>query len=110
MTQLAAYTISLGSEAVVAAAIVFAIWRNWRLAALAAASAVLGTLLTHPIVWVSGLYLYPRIGYLPGLAGIEAFAVLGEWPVYRLLTRLSWPHTLAISFAANLVSFTLGFV
>ncbi len=110
MTQTAAYLISLGSEAIVAALIVFAIWRDWRITALAAVSAVLGTLLTHPIVWESGLYLYPRIGYLPGLAVIEAFAVLGEWPVYRLLTRLSWPGTLAISFAANLVSFTLGFV
>jgi hypothetical protein len=110
MSQWVAFAISLASEALTAALLALALWRQARLSGLAALSAVVGTCLTHPIVWPAALFLYPQIGYWLGLIAVEAFAFFGEWPVYRLLTRLSWQWSLVLSFAANSVSLSLGLI
>jgi hypothetical protein len=110
MTQWSAYLLSFCSEAIAAALLAFAVWRNIRLSALAAFAAVLGTALTHPIVWPSALWLYREIGYWPGFIIVEVFAILGEWPVYRWLTRVSWPWSLTLSITANAASISLGLI
>jgi hypothetical protein len=110
MTQWTAFAISLVSEALTAALLAFALWRQARLAGLAALSAIVGTSLTHPIVWPLALYLYSKIGYWPGFVAVEAFAILSEWLVYRLLTRASWFWSLVLSLVANGVSLSLGLI
>jgi hypothetical protein len=110
MSQWAAYLLSFASEALAAGLLAFAVWRNSRLAAVAAFAAVVGTALTHPIVWPSALWLYGEIGYWPGFIAVEAFAILGEWPVYRWLTRTSWFWSFLLSLAANGVSLSLGLI
>lgn len=110
MTQWSAYAISLASEAAVAGLLAYALWRQTKPAAFAALAAVAGTAITHPIVWPSALWLYPRIGYWPGFVAVEMFAILGEWPFYRVLTRASWGWSLVQSFAANFVSLSLGLI
>jgi hypothetical protein len=110
MSQLYAYLISLTSEAFVAGLLALTVWRTWPMTARAALAAACATALTHPIVWQSGLWLFPRIGYWPGLAVIEAFAVLAEWPAYMLIARTTPVAGLALSLSANIVSFMIGWV
>lgn len=79
-----------------------------RVAGLAAVAAGLGTLVTHAIVWYGVLHMYPSVGYWPAVIVGEAFAVLGEWPVYIFLAGLAWRRALAVSLAANCTSFLSG--
>jgi hypothetical protein len=110
MTQWTAFAISLVSESLTAALLAFALWRQARIAGLAALSALVGTSLTHPIVWPMALYLYSKIGYEPGFIAVETFAILAEWLIYRFLTRASWFWSFGLSLVANGVSLSLGLI
>ena len=109
MGQLAAVSLSVGLEIVVAAPLVA--W--WARPAPAARSAFLGALVaaastcvTHPVVWSAALALYPRIGVVPTLFVVESGAVLAEAAAYSLLLR---PRAaLAVSFCANATSAWVG--
>jgi hypothetical protein len=106
MEQIAAMILSMASEAPAAALLGLAAGR--RVSILAAASAVLGTLMTHPIVWYGALRLYEVVEYWPAFAIVEAYAILCETIVYQVFTGLSWPRAFALSFAANWASIALG--
>jgi hypothetical protein len=106
MDQIVAMLLSMASEAP-AAALLGMIGRR-RLSILAAAAAVLGTFMTHPIVWYGALRLYEVMDYWPAFAIVEAYAILCETIVYQVFTGLSWPRAFALSFAANWASIVLG--
>jgi hypothetical protein len=75
---------------------------------LAALSALLGTFMTHPIVWYGALRLYDLMPYWPAFAVVEAYAIGCEAIVYQVLTGLSWARAFALSFVANWASILLG--
>lgn len=106
MDQIDAMLLSIGSEAPVAA--ILGMLAGRRASMLAAASAALGTLMTHPIVWYGALRLYEIMPYWPAFAIVEAFAILGETVVYQVLMGVSWPRAFGLSFAANGASIALG--
>jgi hypothetical protein len=106
MDQINAMFLSMASESVAAAALTLALAPPlWGRAAM---SAVLGTLMTHPIVWYGALNLFDIVGYWPGFTIVEAYAILCEMVVYQVLTGLSWLRAFALSFAANWASIGLG--
>ncbi len=77
--------------------------RPWRRAALA----LLGNALSHPAVW----FVFPALGLGWGAttAVSEGWAWLVEGALYRAgLARAGWRAALAVSLAANLLSFGLG--
>ncbi len=72
-----------------------------------AALALLGNAVTHPAVW----FVFPalRLGWLETTLLSETWAWLGEGVLYRAgLARARWRPALAVSLAANLLSFGLG--
>jgi hypothetical protein len=66
-----------------------------------------GQLLTHPIVWfVLPPLLTSRLAYL---TVAEAWAILGEMALYRLIfAELPWSRALGISALANGASLAVG--
>jgi hypothetical protein len=106
MDQIDAMLLSMASEAPAAAALGLLAGR--RVSQAAAASAVLGTLMTHPVVWYGALTLYTVMDYWPAFAIVEAYAILCEMAVYQVLTGLAWARAFALSFAANWASILLG--
>jgi hypothetical protein len=106
MDQINAMLLSMASEAP-AAALLGLIWAR-RISMLAAAAAILGTLMTHPIVWYGALRLYEVMEYWPAFAIVEAYAILCETVVYRVVAGLNWPLALVLSFTANWASIALG--
>jgi pimeloyl-ACP methyl ester carboxylesterase len=106
ISQIEAMAFSMGVEAVVAFALALTHGRGT--AGMAAAAAILGTALTHPIVWQGALALYPVAPYWVVIALVESVAVFGEWPVYMFLTGFLWRRALIVSFLANAASFGLG--
>lgn len=106
MDQIDAMLLSMASEAPIAALLGMLVSR--RVSMLAAAAAVLGTLMTHPIVWYGALRLYEVIPYWPAFAVVEAYAIGCETILYQVFTGLGWPRAFALSFAANWASIGLG--
>lgn len=103
--QMAAWALTLVSEAIIAAALA----RSFGLAAWkAAAAAVLGSLVTHPNVWWLHHHLLWELGYWPSFAIVEGYAVLVESAFYCAAgARLG--TAIAISFVVNAGSVLAGF-
>jgi hypothetical protein len=103
--QLAAWLVTLVSEGIVAALLARSFGLvPWK----AAAAAVLGSLVSHPIVWWGHFQIVGAIGYWPTFAVVEAFAVLVETPFYRV-AGAKWGDALALSFVVNAASVLCGF-
>ncbi len=105
MTQVDAMLLSIAME--VPVALLIGLTQGVRMAFATACAAALGTMLTHPLVWHGATGLMPVIGYVPTVSIVEAFAVLGEWPLY-MLAGWSARWALAGSLLSNGVSFVVG--
>lgn len=105
--QLEAWILTLVSEGIVAALLARTFGMTpWK----AAAAAVAGSLVSHPIVWWSYHELFiGKLGYWPTFAIVEAFAVSVEAPFYRLAGAPRWSAAFAISFVVNAASVLAGF-
>lgn len=102
--QLEAYLLTLVLEGLVAALI------GPRLGgrrAPMAFSAVLGSALSHPVVWPAFYALLPTLGGAAVLV-VEAFAVLVEAPFYRVLARVGWARAFLGSLLVNAASYGAG--
>jgi hypothetical protein len=106
MDQISAMLLSMSAEAPAAALLALAAGR--RISILAAAAAVLGTLMTHPVVWYGALMLFEVMDYWPAFGIAETYAIACETIVYQVLTGLTWGRALALSFGANWASILLG--
>ena len=74
-----------------------------------AALALIGSVLTHPIVWfVLPAPLIPAVGSLGYLLAAEGFAWLAEAAVFWLATRRDPFGLLLVSLMANTSSFMVG--
>jgi hypothetical protein len=104
VTQLEAFTITLFVEAVVAFVVAPGFRaKPWR----AALAAVLGSALTHPILWHFANALHAQLGRLT-IPSLEALVVLAESIAYRGLATKRWAVALMLSFLVNLASWLVG--
>jgi hypothetical protein len=106
MTQTAALALSIAIEAAIAFALIGAL--GWGSGLNAALAASLGTLITHPIVWLLIPSLEEPIGYAAAVALIESGVVLAESVAYRLIVPLAWRRSLLASLVANTASTAAG--
>jgi len=106
LTQLSAYALTIGIEALIAARLGPRFQAKRSRAAMAAAG---GSLLTHPIVWWGAYQLYPRLG-VATIPLLELFAILAEAVGYRLIAVKRWRGALLLSGLANGVSWAIGAV
>jgi hypothetical protein len=106
MTQTEALILSLALEAAVAFALVCGL--RWGSGARAALAAIVGTLFTHPLVWLSLPRLEVPLGYWWALALVEGGVVLVESLPYRLFVPLRWRRALLASLVANAASTGAG--
>jgi hypothetical protein len=104
-SEFIALTISIAIEA-----LVVGIWgvirrREWRSLMMVASAS---TLVTHPILWklFNDLLPYLSFNILSLLLEIPV-AVIEGW-IYKLTIGYSWRSSLALSFGANLASYTFG--
>ncbi len=106
LTQAAAFALTLLIEGAAAALLAprFRV-KSWR----AAAAAVIGSAISHPIFWPSALALYPRLGPMT-VPLLEIVVVLFESIVYRLIATRSWRSALLLSAIVNFVSWLAGFL
>jgi hypothetical protein len=105
MTQLEAMALSVASEAVVAAVVA----RGLRFPPLRAAlAAVVGTVVTHPLLWLAFPRVDDAIGYWTAVTILEAAVVVVESVGYRVALRCGWAAALLVSFVANAASTGLG--
>ena len=74
---------------------------------VALASAV-ATAVTHPQFWAAALLAYPRFGYWPSVAALEALVVLVEAVLIAWMAELPVPAALAVSLIANAASCAVG--
>ncbi|MBI1212938.1 MAG: hypothetical protein GC190_15860 [Alphaproteobacteria bacterium] len=104
LTQLEAFGLTLAVESVAAVALapVFRISRG-----RAVLSAVLGSSLTHPLLWYSFYKVYPLTGSLTTPV-LEAFVILGEAPFYRVIAKAPWVEALLLSLLINAASWAAG--
>lgn len=106
LTQIQAFLLSTLTEAAVGAGLLAltrkaAVWRG-------VGAAVLGTALTHPVLWAVFSAIESRTGYWPALAMLEALVVLAEAGVWRIIALPQWRSALLFSLAANVSSFAAG--
>jgi hypothetical protein len=106
MSQSVALVMSIAIEAVVAFALIRSL--RWGREANAALAAALGTLVTHPLVWVLVPRLEAPLGYAGSVALIESGVVLAESLAYRMIVPLAWRRALAASLVANAASTAAG--
>jgi hypothetical protein len=106
MPQAVALVTSIAIEAVVAFALIRAL--RWGRGGNAALAAALGTVVTHPIVWVLVPRLETPLGYAGSVALIESGVVLAESVAYRMIVPLAWRRALAASLVANAASTAAG--
>ena len=104
LTQLPAYALTIGIEALVAARFGPSFQAGRGRAALAAAG---GSLITHPVVWWGADALFPRLG-LATIPALEIFAILAESIGYRLIAVKRWRAALLLSGLANGISYAIG--
>lgn len=103
--QMAAWIVTLISEAIIAALLARSFGLAWW---KAAAAAVLGSLVTHPNVWWLHYHLLGEMGYWPSFAVVESYAVLVEAAFYCAAgSRLG--NAIMISFVVNAGSVLAGF-
>lgn len=75
----------------------------------AAAAAVLGSALSHPVFWNAVYGLYGTLGRFT-VPLLEGVVVAGEALAYRAVATRSWWRAFALSFLANLASYVTGLV
>jgi hypothetical protein len=104
LTWLEAFAITLGVESIAATALApaFRIKRHQ-----AVLSAVLGSTLTHPIVWYEFYQLYPYLG-VGTVPVLETFAIVAEAPFYRVLANVKWTEAFLLSVLVNAASWWTG--
>jgi hypothetical protein len=104
LTQLEAFGLTLAVESVAAVALApaFGISRG-----RAVLSAVLGSSLTHPLLWWSFYKVYAVLGALTTPA-LEAVVILAEAPFYRVLATPKWTEALLLSLLVNATSWAAG--
>ena len=71
-------------------------------------SAVIVTLLSHPVAWASMVTLIPKLGYWPAVGLVEVGVVLFEGSLYRMLLKMSWGRSMGMSLVANTTSVVGG--
>jgi len=76
-----------------------------RLALLVAAC----TLITHPFAWGINEALRGQFSYWPRVGAIELAVSLVEGGLYAPVAGFGWGRGMALGFAANAFSFTLGY-
>lgn len=104
MTQTVAFALTLLIEAPVA----LLLGRLFRISpAGCALSAVIGSSLTHPILWAIFYDVQPLLGALTTPV-LEAAVFLAEAPVYRMLATRRWDDALLLSLLVNAVSWAAG--
>jgi hypothetical protein len=108
VTQTQALVLSLVIEAVVAFALVRGL--RWGSGTRAMLAATVGTLITHPVVWLAVPRLEPLLDYGAALALIESGVVLAESAAYRFVVPLGWRRALPASLIANAASTGAGLV
>ena len=104
LTQLEAFGLTLTVESVAAVALApaFRIAR-WN----AVASAVLGSSLTHPLLWYSFYKVYAVLDVYTTPV-LEAFVILAEVPFYRVLAKAKWEEAFLLSLLINAASWAAG--
>lgn len=78
---------------------------RWRIPAAVIAASTL----SHPAVW----FVWPQVvrPYFLMVVVAEAWAVTSEWVLYRLVfPELGWGRALVVSFLANALSFSVGWL
>lgn len=76
-----------------------------RLALLVAAC----TLITHPFAWGINEALRGQFSYWPRVGAIELAVSLVEGALYATIAGFGWGRGMALGFAANAFSFSLGY-
>jgi hypothetical protein len=110
MTEFEAMLLSAAIEAPIAFAMIAITRWPCRGPLNAAIAIALATAVTHPQLWTSALWLYPRIGFWPTVACTEALVVLVEAAIVIWTTGLSPARALAVSAVANGASTLTGLV
>jgi hypothetical protein len=78
---------------------------EWRSLILVASGS---TLFTHPILWQLFKELLSHVNSNLLILSLEMLVVIVEGSMYKWAMGYSWRSSLAISFAANLASYTFG--
>ena len=106
LTQTEAFALTLLIEGAAAYLLApkFAV-NSWR----AAAAAVIGSAISHPVLWPSVLALFPWLGALT-VPILELLVVLFESAAYRVIATKSWRTALILSAIINFLSWLAGFL
>lgn len=106
LTQTEAFALTLLIEGVTAYLLAprFAV-NSWR----TAASAVIGSAISHPIFWPSTFALFRWLGPLT-VPLLELAVVLFESLAYRLIATKSWRTALILSAVVNFLSWLAGYL
>jgi hypothetical protein len=104
LTQLEAFGLTLGVESVAAILLAPAFQISRGRAAL---SAVLGSTLTHPLLWYSFYKAYAVLG-IATTPVLEGVVILAEAPFYRFLAKARWLEALLLSVLINAASWAAG--
>lgn len=104
LSQMVAYGLTLAVEGAVAYVLAPRFGVGPRRAALAA---IVGSALTHPLLWSGAYWLYPLFRRLT-VPLLELVVVGAESLAYRGLATSSWRTALWLSFLVNLTSYFLG--
>jgi len=105
LTQTEAFALTLVTEGIAAAVLARSFnVKPWR----AAAAAVIGSTISHPILWPATLALYSRLGLMT-VPLLEILVALFESIAYRLIVTKSWRTALVLSAIVNFLSWLVGF-
>ena len=106
LTQTEAFALTLLIEGVAAYLLApqFKV-NSWR----AAAAALIGSAISHPVLWPSAFALFPYLGALT-VPTLELGVVLFESVAYRLIATKSWRTALILSAIINFLSWLGGFL
>lgn len=104
LTQLEAFGLTLGVEALAAVALAPSFGLKGREAAFAG---VIASTLTHPQVWLWYYELYRLTGALTTPA-MEALVIVAEAPFYRYIAGARWTEAFLLSLLINAASWWAG--
>ena len=104
LTQLEGFGVTLAVESVAAIALApsFQISRG-----RAVLSAILGSSVTHPLLWLTFYKVYPLLDAATTPV-LEAVVMLAEAPFYRFLAKARWLEALLLSVLVNAASWAAG--
>lgn len=108
MLEIQAMAISAAIEAPIAYLVVrIARWPS-RGAIHAGFASAVATAVTHPQLWAAAQWAYPRFGFWPSVAGLEALVVLAEGALIAWMAALAFHRATLISLLANSASCLAG--